>query len=144
MRSFCLLTGLALMLSACGPEVGGRTELTLELAAFSSTDVLTVYVLSQDLKGGGKVSCSMLQASDPTFQDTSRIDILAKDSANANQLESGAVTLELIDIPAGPDRIFGAEVVDLNTSARRGFGCTPGVTIEANKAVQVNLSVTEI
>jgi hypothetical protein len=143
MRAPWWLAGLSLVLGACGPEVGGRADLSLELSVFSSNDLLKVYAMSQDLKGGGKLSCSMLQSNQITFADTS-LDILAEDSARADQLETGEVSLELTDIPAGEARVFAAEVVDLSSSARKGFGCTPNVTIKANKAVEVRLSVQEI
>ena len=110
---------------------------------FSSNDLLKVYCLAQDLKGGGKLSCSMLESSPLTFADAT-LDILAEDSARADQLESGEVSLELTDIPAGAARLFAAEVVDLSTSARKGFGCTANVTIGANQSVEVALQVTEL
>lgn len=143
MRSRWMLAGLVALLTGCGADVGGRAQLTLELSVFSSNDVLEVYALSQDLKGGGKLSCSMLETSQLTFSDAT-LDILAEDSARADQLETGDVSLELAEIPAGANRIFAAEVVDLSTSARRGFGCTPNVTIEAGKTVAVQLQVTEL
>lgn len=130
------------LLTSCAAPVSVRANLTLELPAFGASDVLKLYAIDPLLDDNTAVNCAGLQNEQPALDDPA-VQILAETSARASDLESGALDLTLDEIPAGEDRIFAAEVRD-SAGLRKGFGCTQGVSIQANTQAEVSLTVTEL
>lgn len=130
------------MLTSCGAPVSARANLTLELPVFGASDVLKLYAIDSLLDDNTAVNCAGLQNEQPPLDDPA-VQILAETSARASDLESAALDLTLDKIPAGEDRIFAAEVRD-SAGLRKGFGCTQGISIQANTQAEVSLTVTEL
>lgn len=146
MKAFVFIVSTFLMTFSaldCGAEdVSARANISLSWPVFSSTDVLKVFVLAPQRSDGADLKCAALSNQQPALDDSS-LEIYAQSSARAAELESGAIDLVLDKIPAGEGRIFVAEVRD-SSNQRVGFGCTEGVSISANNATDVNLSISEL